>query len=276
MKRFLIVLLALSLFTGMAFANIGLTVGAGYVEPNTDVDDDERIEFQVRYDAEFGAIEVFGEVIVGIPTDSDKDGDMSIEVEGMYNFTPAMAGILNFIVDIPFDSDLDAVMWLTPGFQYRHGFGFGDFFARVDLPLFLAGDDDLDAMDFVGLDFTFSLMRLRDKRNMYGTWGFELGLQNWIETPGDDDFLNTMTLTPYIEHEWFYAEVEVVLPLYEDGFDIQGMSIIPEIEVNIVPVNGLSVWFNLPIHNIGADKEKSTFGNDDVVVGFGAGVRFAF
>lgn len=269
MKKILMLLLAMSLFSFMTIAadGLGLTVGVGYVEPDTDWDDDEYIKAEITYEAEFGDIEVFGELIYNHPTDSDADGWMTIEGEGRYNFNGNMQGILNLFVEMPFDDDDDVEMWLTPGFQYMHTFGFGNFYARADIPLYLTGE--LDAMDFVGLDFTFSLMRLRDKRDMPNTWGVELGLENWLTEPTEDIFLNYLTITPYYEHEWFYAELEVLMPLYEDGMDYEGMTITPEFDINIKPVDGLSLWINVPIQNIGADE-------GDAIIGFGVGVRYSF
>lgn len=277
MKRILMIFLAITLFTGMAFADdIGLTVGIGYIEPNTDADEDERLNAELTYEGEFGAIEVFGEIIYSHPLGDDEkgadaDGTMTIELEGAYNFNDNMKGILNLFVDMPLDSDIDETIWLTPGFQYKHTFGFGDIYARIDMPLYLGSE--LDAMDFVGLDLTFSYGRLRDKLFMPNTWGIELALINWLTEPSDDDiFLEYLTFTPYYEHEWFYGEVEVVLPLYEDGMDFEGIHIIPYFDINILPVKGLSFWFNVPIEHIGAD---DTFVKD-TVIGFGAGLRFSF
>jgi len=66
-----------------------------------------------------------------------------------------------------------------------------------------------------------------------------------------------------------YTEVEVGLPLYEDGFDLEGMAIKPKFEMDIPPVNGLSMYLDVPISNIGADVGDPVFG-----VGFGVNFNF--
>ena len=317
MKRLLLLVLAMSLIVGMAFADggIGLTVGVGYVEPNTDEDDDEFVPISVEYENVFmdGALEVTAELIYNQPLgkmpDPDdlnkevtKDGNMSIELEGLYNINENMAAILNFMVDMTFEEKKMMNMWLTPGFRYKQTFGFGDFWAQANVPLSLSGTvagiyidengqyydkdgklQDYAAMDFVNLELIFSFMRLRDKGEGLG-FGGELALKSCLSdaTNDDADFLQYLHLTPYYENELLYAEMEVVMPLYKDGMKLTGLTIIPEIEVNLPPIQGLSVWLNVPISGIGADDVSAPTLDDPnatesaMSFGFGVGVKFAF
>ena len=258
----------------MAIADdaIGITVGVGYIEPCTDIDDDEIIAIKANYEGYVtDELEVFGELLFLMPTDSDVDGAIVIELEGRYDFNANMRGFLNLWVDLPMDSDLETNIWLTPGFQYKQEAGFGDIYYRADLPLYLSGD--FDAMDFVGLDFTFSFLRLRDKRFMPDTYGLELGIKNWVAVPDEwwnDDFLQRLTITPYYEHEWFYGEVEIAMPLYDDGMDFEGLTITPLFDINILPVPGLALEVAFPLSNIGADNDE------DTLVGFFIGVKYSF
>ncbi|MCL1826501.1 MAG: hypothetical protein FWG20_00480 [Candidatus Cloacimonetes bacterium] len=271
MKKYIMLLLAMTFIFTLAIAQVGITAGVHYVEPNTDMDDDESIKVKIEYDGAFmdDALEIWGNLIYNNPLDSDADGDMEIEVEATYNFNDNMAAILDLCITMPMDSDKDGETWLTPGFRYKFEPSF-DFFVRLDLPLILAGDEDTEAMDFVGLNLTMNLNRLRDKRGMADTWGCELKLENWLTEPSEDIFLNYLKITPYFEHEWFYGEIEIAMPLFEDGMDLEGMTITPLIDFNILPVDGLAVEFALPVSNLGADND------DDAIIGFSLGVKYSF
>ena len=277
MKRVLMIVMALSLFVSVAFANegLGLTVGVGYIEPNLDGDDDEGLAIEVIYEGVFmdGKLEVEAELEYLHPMNSDLDGEINIEVEATYNFADNMAGILKLEVEMPLGDDEDVTIWLTPGYRHKFELGFGALYAQADFPLYLAGAGD--AMDFVNFDLTFSLFRLRDYGGEHG-FGAELFLHNYLSNPDDDaDFLQGLTITPYFENELLYAELEIGMPLWKDGMKFVGLHIIPEVEVNVPPVSGLSVWLNIPISNVGVDEDMAWFGKD-AIIGFGVGVNYRF
>ena len=279
MKRVLMIVMALSLFVSVAFASdgLGFTVGVGYIEPNTDVEKDEESEISFEYEGVFmdGKLELIAELEYLHPLDSDKDGAMNIEIEGTYNINDNMAGILKLEVEMPLGKDEDVTIWLTPGYRHKFELGFGALYTQADFPLYLGTSDEFSAMDFVNFDLTFSLFRLREYGGEHG-FGAELFLHNYLSNPDDDaDFLQGLTLTPYFENELLYAELEIGMPLWKDGMKSQGLHIIPEVEVNIPQVSGLSVWLNVPISNIGVDEKMATEGKD-AIIGFGAGLNFRF
>ena len=278
MKRLFLIVLAMSLFVGMAFANegLGLTIGVGFVEPNLDLDDDEFLPIGVTYEGTFmgGQLELEAELEYLHPMNSDVDGTIEIDVEATFNFNDNMAGILNLLVEMPLGEDEDVEIWVVPGYRHKFEFGFGALYAQADFPLYLAGSGE--AMDFVNCDLTFSLFRLRDYGREHG-FGAELALGMFLSNPNEDaDAVQGLTLTPYFENEMLYAELEIGVPLWTDGMKIQGLYIIPEVEVNIPPVQGLSVWVNFPISNIGVDEEMVGKDNTDMIMGFGAGVNYRF
>lgn len=264
MKRILILLLAMSMLVSVAFAVDGLKAGAGINIPDFDADDlDPIIEITVSYENDLtDQISLFSEIKFEIPTAEDVDPWMNLEIEGKYKLNPNFDIFLGYRGWIPFDDDYDATGWLVPGVRYNMDI----MFFRLDLPMYLHGAGD--AFDILKMDFTYNFMRLRDKGGCEG-FGFEVALHCILDDPIESDFLQEMSITPYFENSLLYAEVEIRLPLMEDGFDLHGMTIIPEIEVNIPPVRGLSGWFNLPIRNIGADV-------GDTVIGMGLGVRYSF
>ena len=267
MKRILILVLAMSMLVSAAFAVEGLSAGAGMIIPDFDAEDlDPIIVITVGYEADFtDQVSLFSELNFYIETAEDVDPSMSLELEVRYGLNPNLDFFLGYQGWIPFDSDIDAQGWLVPGARYN----MDNMFFRLDFPMLLHAGDAFDAFDIINMDFTYNLFRLRGHGEVEG-FGLEVGLHCLLVHPADDfDFMQSASITPYFENALLYAEVEIVLPLVEDGFDFIGLSIIPEIEVNIPAVKGLSGWLNLPIHGIGRD-------GVDPVIGMGLGVRFAF
>lgn len=312
MRKITILVLAMLLMVGTAFALDGLQIGAGLrfndfdaprdAPATNDLDPDGYIFLEVNYEYRFGDIRITADVVLPIHLDEDYDGEIEIRFERAQYFND---DLLSFITgmeaNIPLNGRNPLAFSITPGFQLRPTFGFGNIYFRADIPFNFVGgryetDEDgkyvLDPagnhivdrgfeLDNAGLNFTFSVNRLRGMGiGREDTWGFELGLRNDLSI--GDEFLQNMTLTPYFAHEWFYAEIEIGLPLMKDGFDIHGMAITPEAEVFLPWVDGLSVWLNMPISNIGVDWDDATnegkakLKHDDPVIGLGFGVRFAF
>lgn len=289
MKRLFLLVVAMSLCMYMAFANedgLGLTVGAGFFEPNTDADadDDEVVPVGVLYEGTFmdEKLDVTAELIYTHPMDSKADGDIAVEVEGMYHFAENMAGILTLMVDNSLADNSDPTLWLAPGFRYKHTFGFGDLYARADVPLYLGMEENSSAMDIVLLKLTFNLMRLRDKLMTPGTWGAELGLDCILSEPtGNEDTMQSLTITPYYETELLYGEVEVSVPMMENGMKSEGMTITPLVDINIPSVKGLAAVVKVPISGLGADDvvtdpTKPNETKSAMTFGFGVGVKYSF
>ena len=276
MKKIFALLLAMTMIVGVAFALEGLSVGAEYRIGNFDADPlgtamDLRLD--VNYEDYFmnDALEIEAEVGFLMNNFDDMTNDADIELEIRYNFTPAFQVLLNSWTLIPFDKDVDVTSWLTPGLKYKHGFGFGDLYVQADVPMYLAGAGD--ALDIIGLNFTISLFNERKFRGPVNDFplgfGGEIALYNILDDQFESDFLQNLTITPFFGAGLWYAEVEVGLPLVEDGFDHFGLTITPKFEIDLPPVDGLSLWLDLPVSNIGAEE-------GDVVIGLGFGVNFKF
>jgi hypothetical protein len=265
MKRVFVLLLTLSLLTSLAFALEGLTVGAGVLFDDLGADDIEpSIQVQASWEGDITEdLFLFSELTFTQPTADDADGMLDIILELTYNLNDCFNLYLQNWTFIPFADGADVYSWIVPGAMFTQSFGCGSLFYRLDLPLLVMSDGD--PFDTIGLDFTFSALRLRDKGWGNG-FGFQVALYCILS---DSDFLQTATITPYIETDLYYAELEIGIPLYEDGFKNSGLFITPEIEFNLPPVDGLSIWLNAPISNIGAD-------DGDVVFGLGLGLKYYF
>ena len=269
MKRTLLLLFAISMLTSMLFAQVGLTVGAGIQIADFGADDLDPVIIipKVIYEKEINEqFEIYAEANHYVPTADGADGNLDLEVELTYNINENFSFFGKYNLDMSFADDADPEMYFTPGARYKLEGGM-DMFFRLDLPLYLGTSGD--ALDTIGLDFTYSLMRLRDKRDMADTWGAELRLEMFISDAADEFSMNCLKITPYYETGLLYGELEINLPLVEDGMKTIGMTITPKVECNIPPVPGLGVWLDLPISNIGAD-------DLDVAIGLEFGVKYSF
>ena len=292
MKKIFALLLAMTLICGVAFALDGLAVGAEYRIWNFDPGDDIDLSTQmmmrlgVHYEGAFldEALELEGELGFYMINFDDMTNDLDIEIEARYNLDLSPASRLTFILNsytlIPFEDDFEVESWMTLGAKYKQEFGFGDMYFQVDVPfnLFDGYDPGFDAFDFVDLNFTISLF---NERKDWGKvvdfpdgFGAELVMYNELAVPDpfEADFLQHLNITPFYSMNFWYAELEIGLPLYEDGMDFEGMFIKPKFEMDIPPVDGLSFWLDLPIRGLAADSD--IFG--DPVIGIGLGVNYNF
>jgi hypothetical protein len=294
MKRFLLLVLALTMLAGMAYAQekLGLTVGAGVGIPVLNTEDGQDMDMEliipkVIYENDLtDEMGIYVELEVLMSTNDDvEDLGAKLEIEFNYNINEAMTFFLKSNTELPFgdaspvgeyNDKLEGVLseYLTPGFRYNL-MGDMPMWFRLDVPLYIAGGGD--AMDYVDLDFTYNLNRLRDKEMTPDTWGVELKANMHLSAPEEtmeaDNFLSLLTITPYYEMELLYGELEIVLPLYEDGMDTTGLTITPKVDINIPNVEGLALELALPITNLGADKDK---GGDDMRIGLGLLVKYSF
>ncbi|MCL2374094.1 MAG: hypothetical protein FWC65_02485 [Treponema sp.] len=309
MKKILVLLAALSLVGGAAFAqqdDLGLTAGLefGIVTLNHD-DIDAMDTAWIRpmliweNDDLVEGLDLYAEI--GLPLWFNDAADetwinMDLTLRGTYNLGITPEGTLSFTLEsfthFDFSGD-DAVGldgFVAPrGIMFRHilsggedvntALGFGvrythalegmSFFGQVALPFNLFGNGDYaaDAFDFANLDFTVGMNMDLD----FGLLGFELELQNTLMYAGEsaDDFVQWLVLTPSVALADIplYAEVAVTIPLFENGMDLYGLTITPE--VRFMAMDNLQVYFNLPVRHVGADVP-------DVLIGMGLGVLFRF
>jgi len=216
---------------------------------------------------------------------------VDLTLKGTYNLALTPEGTLSFILKsqslfLAFDDEIsgavkspafgwsytggmygiiDTQSWLKPGIRYTHALNGMSFFGQVNVPFLLfSGTDDEDPFDHVGLDFILGWNMNMD----FGLIGAELELNNWIRQGGKspDDFLNWLTITPFVEAGPLYAEIAFGVPLVENGIDAYGMTITPEVRYQIM--DNLRAFVNLPIYGIASE--------NDVMFGLGLGVMFSF
>lgn len=292
MKKFLLLFLALSLLGGAAFSeDLGLTAGVefniGQLNPegNVDVMDTGGTNIRPFVIWEADLVENLDITVeMGLPFWGNTEGDdnfwmdLDLNIFAAYHLGLSPEGTLRFSLES--DNLFEVVRdWsprfhsgtLIPGVKYTHDLGGMSVFGKVGLPflLFAVGDAarGVDPLDEVGIDFTLGMGMDMNP----GTLGFELGLLNSIRSGGrsSDDFARYLTLLPSFTFAAIplYAEVDIIIPIYSNGMDFEGVTIIPEFRYDIT--SSFQAWVNLPIFNVGAD-----YG--DVGVGLGIGVQFSF
>ena len=299
MRKIIALLVAMTMVFGVAFALEGLSAGVDFRILDFDAEEiSEAMNLRIKaaYEGAFlnDALEIEAEVGFEMLNFDDMMNGIDIEVEGRYFMDLAAATRLGFVLNsktyMPLDDEkgyiwvFDGVMenklssYLKPGLNFRQTFGFGDIYLQVDVPMLIV-HDELDPMDEVGLDFTLSIMNERKTKNRGNVtefpkgFGAEIFLTNILSDPNEDeDFLQGMSITPFFGWNFLYAEVQVNVPLFEDGLDEIGMDIIPKLEMDIQAVNGLSLWLDIPIIGVAADKEA--FG--DPIIGVGLGLNYRF
>ena len=280
-KKIFTLLFAIAIMYGVAYANSnGFTVGAGLIlfDVNAeDVPEEMMFGFYGAYENTFmdEALELDVEAGLSMFDLNDPTNIVDIEIEATYNIELGVASRLSFIINsytlLPFHEDLEVTSYLTPGVKLRQTLGFGDLYFQVDVPFNLVNhyySDAYEAFDLVELDFTLSIFNERKKyyrgkvNEFPNGFGGELKMQNALKNPDKKDFVEYLDITPFYSTNSIYAEVEVNIPLFEDGMDWEGLTVSPRIEMDM-PIKGLALWLELPISQIGADEDlvgKPIFG----------------
>jgi len=154
----------------------------------------------------------------------------------------------------------DVESWLIPGIGYTHELNGFSIYGQIDVPFLLfSGTAGYNPFDYVGLDFTVGFY------TDLGL-GLELTIENWIIWEDESSFLDYIYVTPFFETGPLYAEVSFTIPLYEDGFETEGLTIIPEVRHMIT--DSIQAFLNFTISGIGSD--------DGTGFGMGLGVMFSF
>ena len=218
-------------------------------------------------------IELFAEAGFIMTDLSNIQTGMGLEVEPAYNLGLANENLLSFMLnsytEMTFDKIESIYSELTPKILfglYTRALGYVYF--QADLPIVLH-DEDVKAFDDVGLDLAVKLFRRRGKKTRYDDgYGFKAKLQTKLN--GADEFLYNFYTVPYFASGILYGEVEVNIPIFKNGIVEKGISIIPEIDIDIPNFERLAFWLNLPIDQIGKGNGNNT------IVGMGMGVTFKF
>ena len=275
MKRFIAVLFAITVICGIALADSEIIVGFDVELPDFKEANVVNSRLYASYDRSFmdDTLELFTEASLIMTDFSDLQTGMGLEVDVTYNLGLANENYLHFMLnsytEIPFDRNASVYSGLIPKVLFGHNTGaFGYVYFQVDVPITLH-DEGVGAFDEVRLDLTFKLFRRRGKDSGYpDRFGFKTKLQTKLN--GADYFFYKLRFVPYFASGIFYGEVEINIPIFENGMNTTGMSIIPEIDIDIPALDGLSLWLNLPINHIGAGNGNNTS------VGLGMGVSFTF
>jgi hypothetical protein len=284
MKRNLILVLGLIVCFSVAYAVEGLS--AGFDFRITDFDAEEMssvmgIQLDVLYEMELmdGALELdFGLALDMYNFDDDDALDnIYLNIEGRYFINEDMNFILGLDFNFPMAENAEFDSELLLGFRMFQQWG-TDMWFQFDLPInFLNGyDNGRDPFDYVQFNLTWDVLNERKKRgpvaNQNDGFGGQLKL-NMLLNDGDndiDDFLRTLYLTPYWSAGAMYAELEIAIPMVEDGIKAQGIDLTPKFEMDLPFADGLSFDIRLPIRMVGNDLDI------DPIIGLGIGVNYKF
>jgi len=275
MKKILVLFLALSVVGGAAFAQ-SFTVGTelnfmpltGY-----DLGEDEygmpwasddlvthfRPFFSVSAEDIGGhGIDVSAEVGVNFEFGDNMATELDFEFDFAYNLAVSDEGLLTF--GLNFNSD----HWLSPRVGYTHDLGGMAFFGELELPI------DFDTYDNLGDHIRMNLTAGMTMGMDPGILGFDATLEMVLQEGGDspDDTVQWLSLLPNFTFAALplYVEMEVRIPLMEDGMDNSGISLIPEVRYGVT--DALEVWLNMPMRHV--------TGDPDLTLGLGLGVQFSF
>ncbi|MCL2289191.1 MAG: hypothetical protein FWC34_00570 [Bacteroidetes bacterium] len=180
------------------------------------------------------------------------------------NFNLTNASSIRLGADVWFEtmnlitrSDVETTLIVTPNFKFTHGInGIGDFYALVELNMFVQDPFDMSLGFYLGFNFDFGI-------------GIEVGIEDnyfGLSNNTGASFFNWLHIMPSVFFDPIHAYVEVKLPIMENGFALYGLTLVPGFGIEIPPVPGLMAYFELPVSGIGGD----------VNVGMTIGVMFSF
>ena len=230
---------------------VGSEFGLGILNPPLDVDLLVRDTGWIRPSIAWqnnrfgGGLELSAEI--GIPfwfmrhSWAGMDFDFSIGYERDLSLTNSLAFILeseSYVTAVndkatPLNVALNyadvekvASSWLIPGIRFTQELrGLGTFYAEVDIPLYVAGEED--SFSLIGLDFNFTL-------NTDFGFGIEASIKNAIKNAdGEASFFEYLYLTPSYIIGPVYASLGVGIPTYENGIDKAGFSLTPSVQYAI-------------------------------------------
>ncbi|MCL2231338.1 MAG: hypothetical protein FWC01_09610 [Treponema sp.] len=284
MKKFAIILLTACLAGGTLMAQddegIGLYLGAELTIGDFEyIDDTMLIRPYVGFEKSFDAVDLYTELGVNIPVYEDAGIGIDFNLGAAYNLSIGDASTLTFGLGTwlfaPFDEEKGMATEYGPygtsfaGFSYSglslhlnisamftQTLDFGDLYFGIDVPFILVGDE-IDPFDVAELNITAGI------ETEIGL-GAGLTLYNWIGS-GNGDFVQNLEIFVTYATGSLGCGVTFGIPLYEYGFDIEGLTITPEIEYEFD--FGLSLYLELPIYGLGTDT---------TTIGLTFGAKFSF
>jgi len=281
MKKFAILFLAVCLAGGTVMAQeegLGLYVGAELTIPDFEYAGDLMlIRPYLGYESSFDAIDLNAELGVDVLMgESDSIMGLDLNIGAGYNLSVGDASTLTLglgtWVFFPFDDKKGMYTENTPygvaspsfsslslhlnvGAMFTQTMDFGDLYFGIDLPFVLV-EKDINPFDYAELQFTA------------GT-DTEIGLGAGLILYGliqeEADFIQLLEIfASYTTGPVFFG-VTFGIPLYENGFDNEGLTITPEIEFSFD--FGLSLYASLPVSGVSTDTTS---------IGLTVGAKFSF
>ena len=302
MKKLTILVLLLAMLTAFDFAEVGLTAGleVGFDSVNTPDKSDYNgvdasdtlyilpfITFEKTLAKDFDLSADLGLYMPAIASDADFSPEIWADVKGTYTVNLSDAQSLGFGLGIAMQTanlagnDLGGVSDRYFNFQFIPFAKFtqtikdtGSFYALLQL---IAFADNNDATDFnmglnalVGFNFDFGLgieagLAADESFGFVNGVGFNFGLG---DTNGDAE-VQWLKIKPSYTYKALYAYAEVFVPLFDKGIDDLGITINPGVEVSVPGVDGLGVYAEAWLTQIGA-------ADLDLNIGFCVGVTYSF
>ena len=210
------------------------------------------LDLRVAYNLEIGSASTFGFFLHSenfIPAAKDKQ----------HPYSPLLEDATNKFTS-----------WLTPGVSFVQSMDFGDLYAELGVPMYLAPDP----FDYTGLDLTLGA-------DFSMGLGAGVTIENWIRTQdrkNDYSFFDIITLFCSYETGPFWAGLDFAIPAYKNGIKLEGMTISPELRYMVL--DNLQIYLGADIGNIGGKKvvaDGDDEGNSgDISLGLFFGARFSF
>jgi len=266
-KKILVLFLAIALAGGAAFAqDVGLTIGAEVGVPDISSPEGTGLRAFILWGGDGGVDGLELEMEVGFV---GLNGHHDLRLFTGYSFGITDAGALRLHLETENDFGIPALGdhltgGLAVGVRFTQDLGGMYLFGQAALTNFLAWDT-------VARDGAFDSMGL----GILAGFGADVGVGNFdIEVAfnasfaENDDFAQSLVIHPFFSFADLplSLNVEFDIPLWENAMDNYGMSITPEIGIELVP--GLNFSVNMPIGGVGA--------TDDGTVGLGVVLQVSF
>jgi len=159
-------------------------------------------------------------------------------------------------------------MFMGLGAKFTQTLGFGDLYFGLDVPFLLAATGDLAELFEIGA-FDFAALNITLGVDTEMGIGGGLGIHGWIgDSDMNDDFLQMISVFVNYSTDALFAQLTVEIPAIEDGIDMMGLTIIPEVAYSLDM--GLKLYAALPIFGVGADYD------DSIGIGLTIGAKFSF
>jgi hypothetical protein len=296
LKKIAILLFAVVLAGGTVIAQensnegTGFSLGVELIVPDLEYAEDSMIIRPfVEFGKSFDAFDIYAGLGVPITLAEDETlAGIDFNLEGTYNLAIGDASSIAFTIGtwvyLPFDNDKGmqtdymyfgtgpgsaATEWgwselgmhFNLGVEYIYSLDFGDLYLGIAMPFNLISPED---------PFKTAELHLTAGMDLEAGLGFGLTFYGWIGDSDAGDFAQDIDIFLTYEKGPLFFALTIGLPIYEDGFELEGLRITPEIEFGFD--FGLSLYAGLPVSGIGANEDNS----DGPVIGLTFGVKFNF